>query len=188
MAAVALAVALFGAACAGGGYYRGTARDVMPASLTAERGWVTVKGLELIWQKKESDCGVAALAMMMKHWSKPVTTDEILQRIPVKDKERIPAGALREFARQRGLQAFIIKGEMGDLIQEVGANRPVMVGLVQVHGDRALPHYEVVAGINVTGKRVLLFDPARGYREDGFEGFTREWEPAGRMAMVIVPS
>jgi hypothetical protein len=82
----------------------------------------------------------------------------------------------------------VIKGELADLIHEVGLNRTVLVGLVQRYGDRALSHYEVVAGINQNTHRVLLLDPAHGLREDGFDGFAAEWDAAGRPTLVIVPS
>lgn len=95
---------------------------------------------------------------------------------------------MRDFARQKGLRAFLIKGELADLVNEVGLNRPVLVGLVQRYGDRALSHYEVVAGINQTTRRVLLLDPAHGLREDGFDGFAAEWDAAGRPTLVIVAS
>lgn len=147
-----------------------------------------VDGVRLIRQTSERDCGAAALAMMLQRWSVPSSADEILQSVPMEAGHGIGLGVLRDFARQKGLRAFVIKGELADLVNEVGLNRPVLVGLVQRYGDRALSHYEVVAGINQTTRRVLLLDPAHGLREDGFDGFDAEWDAAGRPTLVIVPS
>lgn len=183
-----LLTALLVSAGALAGCYHGSARSVSPDQLTRERGWLLVQGVDLVKQRSDNECGAAALAMMLHRWSVPASTDDIVQGIPAAKGEPIAAGVLRDFARHKGLQAFIIKGEMADLVKEVTANRPVMVGLVQRYSDKARAHYEVVTGINPTAKRVLLLDPGRGLREDGFDGFMSEWEPAGRMTLVIVPS
>ena len=58
---------------------------------------------------------------------------------------------------------------------------------LQRYTDRTLSHYEVVVGINAEGRRLLLFDPGRGPREDGFDGFTAEWAP-GLMVFGIAPT
>jgi ABC-type bacteriocin/lantibiotic exporter with double-glycine peptidase domain len=170
------------------GCYHGTARTVSPSDLTHDPGWVVVDGVPLVRQTADRDCGAAALAMMLQRWSVPSSGDEILRAIPIEPGHGIAAGALRDFARRKGLRAFLIKGEVSDLVNEVGLNRPVLVGLVQRYGNRAQSHYEVVAGINQITRRVLLLDPARGLREDGIDGFVAEWEAAGRPTLVIVPS
>lgn len=169
------------------GCYHGTSRVVSPGDLGRDRGWVVVDGLRLIRQRADRDCGAAALAMMLQRWLVPASADEILRAVHVESDHGITVGALREFARQKGLNAFVIKGELADLVNEVGLNRPVLVGLVQRVGDRALSHYGVVAGINQTTRHVLLLDPARGMRQDGFDGFVAEWDRAGRPTLVIVP-
>jgi len=149
---------------------------------------VLVDGVHLIRQTGERDRGAAALVMMLQRWSVPSSVDEILRSIPVESGHGIGLGVLRDFVREKGLRAFVIKGELADLVNEVGLNRPVLVGLVQRYGDRALSHYEVVAGVNQSTHRVLLLDPAHGLREDGFDGFAAEWDAAGRPMLVIVPS
>lgn len=176
------------AAVAVAGCYHGTARAILPSDLTRDRGWVLVDGVHLIRQTGERDCGAAALVMMLQRWSVPSSVDEILRSIPVESGHGIGLGVLRDFVREKGLRAFVIKGELADLVNEVGLNRPVLVGLVQRYGDRALSHYEVVAGVNQSTHRVLLLDPAHGLREDGFDGFAAEWDAAGRPMLVIVPS
>jgi ABC-type bacteriocin/lantibiotic exporter with double-glycine peptidase domain len=169
------------------GCYHGTARMVSAGDLRRDRGWVLVSGLHLIRQTGEDDCGAAALAMMLHHWSVPASADTILGAVHSKSGHGITLAALRDFARQKGLSAFVIKGEMADLDNEVGMNRPVLVGLVQRVGSRALSHYEVVAGINQTTRHMLLLDPARGLREHDFDGFAAEWDRAARPTLVIVP-
>jgi len=168
--------------------YHGTARPVSVAELARDPGWTVVQGMHVVRQSGDRDCGAAALAMMLQHWSVAVAPGEILRAVPRSPGHGVALGALRDVARQKGLAAFVIKGELADLVKEVGLNRPVLVGLVQRHGDRALSHFEVVAGINQTARRVLLLDPAHGLREDSFDGFASEWRAAGWATLVVVPS
>jgi ABC-type bacteriocin/lantibiotic exporter with double-glycine peptidase domain len=170
------------------GCYHGTARSVSPGELGRERGWTAVSDLRVIRQSGERDCGAAALAMLLRHWSVTTTPEEILAAVPRGPGHGITLGALRDLARQKGLAAFVIKGELADLTSELELGRPVLVGLVQRHGKQGLSHFGVVAGINPITRRVLLLDPARGLREDGFEGFATEWAAAGWATLVIVPS
>jgi hypothetical protein len=114
---------------------------------------------------------------------------DIRRAVGAKPDHGVAAGSLRQFARERGFAAFLISGERGDLVNEVRANRPVLVGLVQRYtGNKALSHYEVVVGINEARGRVLLLDPGRGPREDELASFDREWQDAGRLTLVVAPS
>ncbi|MES1172130.1 MAG: cysteine peptidase family C39 domain-containing protein [Bacteroidota bacterium] len=168
-----------------GGCYHGTARAVSAADLEHEAGWVRVTGVPLINQSADRDCGAAALAMVLARWNTPTPPAEIVAAAPVAPDHGIAAGALRDFARGKGLRAFLIKGELSDLAREARANHPVLVGLVQRHGSRATSHYEVIVGINEGARRVLMLDPARGMRQDGFDGFQTEWTPSGNLALVV---
>ena len=178
-------MALLGAMAGGAGCYHGSARSISPADLTREAGWVTVSGVPIVKQTADRDCGAAALAMVLARWGVPASAADILRAGPPDPGHGIGAGWLRDFTRQQGLHAFLIEGELDDLVKEAGANRPVLVGLVQRFGDRAYSHYEVVVGINPRIRRVLLHDPARGLRQDSFAGFGTEWQAAGKLALVV---
>lgn len=170
------------------GCYHGSARDVSARELNRDPGWVLVPSVRMVRQSSTRDCGAAALAMVLGRWGTPSSSSaEILKLVPVDPQHGIAAGALRDLARQKGLRAFLIAGEVDDLKREIGLNRPVLVGLVQHYGDKALSHYEVVVGINARARRILVLDPARGQREDGFDGFTTEWNRSGRLAIVVAP-
>lgn len=171
------------------GCYHGTAQPVSAKDAGQGPGWLLVKDIRLIPQTGNPDCGAAALAMILQHWSVPVSRALIWRSVPVAPGHGITGGALRDFTVRQGLRAFLFDdGELSDLINEVRMNRPVLVGLVQRYGNQNLSHFEVVAGINPTTRRVLLLDPAHGLREDGFDGFSAEWAAAGRPTLVIVPS
>jgi ABC-type bacteriocin/lantibiotic exporter with double-glycine peptidase domain len=181
----ARAFAVF-AAVALTGCYRGSARTVSPADISREQGWQLAHGVPMIRQSSEHACGAAALAMVLERWG--VASDErsIVGASGAGDQP-IAAGFLRDLARRKGLSAFLIQGELTDLVREVGLDRPVLIGVVQRYTHRSYSHYEVVVGVNQVTRRVLMLDPGRGMREDAFDSFTTEWGAAGRLTLVIAP-
>ena len=182
-------VALAAAVVAAAGCYRGAAHTVSLAEVGREPGWVLVSGMRVIPQESAHDCGVAALAMVLERWGVPDASAEIKRVIPSAPGHGLAAGGLRQFARDKGFHAFLISGITADLVNEIQANRPVLVGLVQRYvGDKAYAHYEVVIGFNRVDARVLLLDPAHGPREDELGSFDQEWRGSARLALVVAPS
>ena len=142
------AAAILASAIALSSCYRGGAHTVSAAELKAQDGWQLVGGVPLIRQPSAHECGPAALAMVLRRWGVPTDVEQVA-RATGGSGQSVSAGALRDEARRHGLQAFLIRGEVDDLVREVGWNRPVLVGLIQRYtNNRAYAHYEVVVGIN----------------------------------------
>jgi len=184
-ARAALWLSLAGAlAC---GCYAGSARGVTPAeasALAADPTWTVVRDVPFVAQRGDEDCGPAALAMLMAGLGQPVTLAEVARAEPP-NKGGVRAGDLRDFARGRGLEAFVVAGTFDDLFGELSRGRPVLVGLAKpMTGGRALAHYEVVVAINRRARQVLTLDPAGGLRQNSLEGFAREWAPTGRVTLI----
>jgi ABC-type bacteriocin/lantibiotic exporter with double-glycine peptidase domain len=170
------------------GCYAGTAQAISPHEVAADPGWLLVPGVPLVRQSGRSDCGAAALAMILGYWSQPTTVQEINARDPAAAARGWKAGQLRDLAREKGLQAFVVSGRLSDLTTEIGQRRPVLVGLAQRYGkDQSRAHYEVVIGIHPTRRLILTLDPAAGWRQDTLEGFAREWIPTQEVTLVFLP-
>jgi ABC-type bacteriocin/lantibiotic exporter with double-glycine peptidase domain len=185
-AVVAVAFA-FGALSVG--CYHGSAHSVSLSDVAREPGWVVVSGMRVIRQESAHDCGAAALAMVLERWGIPDVAPEIRRTLPSPTGHGLAAGQLRGFARAEGLRAFLISGMTADLVSEIQANRPVLVGLVQQYsGNQAYAHYEVVIGFNRLDARLLLLDPGHGPREDELGSFEREWRGSAQLALVVAPS
>jgi ABC-type bacteriocin/lantibiotic exporter with double-glycine peptidase domain len=185
---LALACAL-GVSSALVGCYAGTAHTVTAGDIATQPGWIVVPGVTLIRQNGSSDCGAAALAMVLAHWQRPTTLDEIAARDPAAAKQGWKAVQLRDLARERGLQAYVIQGGLDDLSHEIRLGRPVVVGVIkQYNGAKPLAHYEVVIGIHPEKRRILTLDPADGWRDDSLEGFAREWVPTKQVTLVFLPN
>jgi ABC-type bacteriocin/lantibiotic exporter with double-glycine peptidase domain len=170
-----------------GGCYTGSARTVSPAEIGRDPGWLLVRGVPFLEQRAENDCGAAALAMVLRYWGLPVSREDITAAYPLgAGRERgLRAGELRDFTRRRGLEAFLIEGQLHDVRAELERARPVIVGLGKPYGEQRFAHYEVVVGLHGGRRRILTLDPARGWRENSLEGFAAEWAPAQRLLLVV---
>ncbi len=170
--------------------YAGEAHDVSPrraAALEADPAWKFVRGVPFIAQRADSDCGPAALAMVLSHFGVKTSLAEVAQLSPP-DEVGVRAGGLRDAARAKGMQAFVVEGTFNDLVDQLSRDRPVLVGLAKpITGGRALAHYEVVVGIDRTDKKIVTLDPSRGLRENSLEGFAKEWVPTGRVTLIVFP-
>lgn len=173
--------------------YQGTARDVSEQALLADAGWHRVLDVELVRQRDSKDCGSAALSTVLRYWKpdggRAVDREGIEGALRRDPSEGLTAGELRDYARQSGFSAYVIEGAFGDLQHEVDRGRPVIVGVHKpVSSGEALRHYEVFIGYHPETRHVLTLDPANGLRQNGFEGFSEEWQQAGNVMLVVMPS
>jgi predicted double-glycine peptidase len=151
-------------------------------------GWLLVPQVPMVAQRARTDCGAAALAMVLRYWQPTTSNDTVRASIgTVDEKTGVTAGRLREIARDHGLDAFLVQASFEDLTHEIDRQRPVIVGIVQVAGGRAYPHYEVVVGINARTRELLVADPAEGWRDESFDRFQARWRPARQLALVVFP-
>lgn len=184
LAGVAVLVTTLVAGC-----YTGSAHGVarLP-DVARDPGWVLVQGVPFVHQQSEADCGAAVMAMTLSFWGQPTSLATVVAARPPHDGG-IAAGELRDLARERGLQAFLVPGTFVDLDTQLRRGRPVVVGLAKpITGNRAVQHYEVVIGLNRPANRILTWDPAQGLRENSLEGFAREWIPAHQLALILFPA
>lgn len=166
--------------------YSGSARPVDPASVS-EPGWLDAEGVPLVRQHRHSDCGAAAMAMVASFWKGPTSTNDILALTPMTSRG-IRASHLRTAAQKLGLRAFLVEGTLRDLEHELAQGRPVLVGLVKPHGKKARHHYEVVVAVHPGLRTIVTLDPAAGWRQNTYEGFVAEWQPAKRATLVVLPT
>ena len=93
---------------------------------------------------------------------------------------------MRRHIKSHGLEAFLIEGKMKDLEHELGRGRPVIVGLIKPYvWNKFLSHYAVIVGLHPEQKKIVLLDPADGWRQYTFEGFEGEWLPTKRLTLVL---
>lgn len=177
-AGVALLLLFAGAGCAARG-----SRSFDSHRLENEAGWISATGVPLLQQRTETDCGAAALGMVLAHWK-----SESFDPATVPDG-RMKAGYMRDLAKAHGFQAFLVSSSIAEIETQLAKDRPLIVGLVKPRRiGAALTHYEVVVAIHPQRKRVVTLDPAHGWRETTVEKFLVEWEHTKRLALIAFPS
>lgn len=164
--------------------YLGTARSFDPTELGREPGWVRVGEVPEVRQEGTEDCGAAALAMLLQRWGVREDRSAVLAACPLVDGG-IRAGDLRDYARSKGLSAFLFRGRVEDFERELPRGRPLIVGMVKPYIVGGMPHYEVVVAWHPQRKIVVTLDPASGWRQNDWEGFLKEWEPAGQPILLV---
>lgn len=164
--------------------YKGGARAVHPTQLGP--GWLTAAQTPVVMQKQQTDCGLAALAMVAGAWGRHWSVDDLSHRIPP-GQHGVKLGVLRDFARERGLEAFAIKASRDDLKHELAAGRPVMLGLMLPHDRKSnRSHYEVAIALNTQDGTVVTIDPATGeWMRRSPKVLDIEWKAAGYAALVV---
>jgi len=172
--------------------YRGSSREASPAVLARQPGWVRLEQVKLVRQKGIKDCGSAALSTVLRYLEPdgPAALDRaaIDSKLREEPGRGLSAGQLRDYARERGFDAFVIQGAFEDLTHEVKEGRPVIVGVLKpMSSGEALSHYEVFIGYHPEKQEVLTLDPARGLRQSDVDGFLKEWNAAGHVTIVVMP-
>ncbi|HEX7896677.1 MAG TPA: cysteine peptidase family C39 domain-containing protein, partial [Planctomycetota bacterium] len=112
---LAVLMVLASAGCA----YLGSAESFDPAELAREPGWIAVADVPVFLQREREDCGAAALAMALAYWRVPTSAEEVARDCPPVPGQGIKAGTLRDYARRKGLQAFLIRGTLVDVQKEL---------------------------------------------------------------------
>jgi ABC-type bacteriocin/lantibiotic exporter with double-glycine peptidase domain len=142
----------------------------------------------MVAQQGRSDCGSAALAMVLEHHD-PANNPALVRQLvgQVGEKGGVPAGRLRDVARERGLDAFVVEGTFADLVSELRHGRPVLVGVQRVILGTPYAHFMVVAGIDPQDQQILTADPAHGWTQESFADFKANWQAAHNLALVIMP-
>jgi ABC-type bacteriocin/lantibiotic exporter with double-glycine peptidase domain len=165
--------------------YTGGARPVRPEALAS--GWYRAAATQVVRQHQETDCGLAALAMVASAWGRRWSVADLDHQLPP-GEHGVKLGALRDLARTRGLEAYAIRGTAADLTRELSHGRPVVLGLILPY-DRShnASHYEVAVAIHPDDGAVVTIDPASGqWRQRSRQVLDLEWQPAGFATLVVV--
>jgi ABC-type bacteriocin/lantibiotic exporter with double-glycine peptidase domain len=162
------------------------ARPIAAGQVAPERGWIAVAGIQAVRQRSALDCGPAALAAVAQHWGVDLSRERAARAAARQPGRGTRLGRLRAIARASGLTAFAVRADPATLRHELERGRPVLVGLLRGSGRRRLSHYEVVVGIHPRRGEVATIDPASGFTVRRWAELAREWDPAGRPALIVI--
>jgi len=165
--------------------YTGGARPVSPS--TIGDGWYRAATTPVVRQHHETDCGLAALAMVAGAWGRNWSVADLDHQLPPTERG-IKLGQLRDLARARGFEAYAIRGTTTDLTNELSHGRPVVLGLLLPYDQsRNASHYEVAVAMRPGDGAVVTIDPASGqWRQRSRQVLDLEWKAAGFATLVVV--
>lgn len=167
--------------------YTGGARPVAPEQMQLDAHWLRAARTPVVTQRAETDCGLAALAMVAGAWGRDWSVDALTRALPP-GKDGVTLGGLRDYARAHALDAYAIAATPRDLARELGAGRPVLLGLM-LPFDRGhnRSHYEVAIAMEPATGTVITIDPASGrWMKRAAKILDVEWGAAGHAALVVV--
>jgi len=123
-----------------------------------------------ISQVDQRDCGVAALAMILKHYGSSYSL-AYLRELAQTSREGTSALGLVEAAKQLGLETQAIRADL-DLFKQENLSYPFIVHVVKEGG---LQHYYTVFG-QIKGQLVIGDpDPSKKVIKMPLEEFAKEW-------------
>ena len=162
--------------------YTGKGVALTPEALVTDRAWTAGRGVPVLRQRSERDCGPTALAMVLARF----TTELPPSALVFAADRRYTSGELRDRARALGFSAFVVAGTLDDIEHELEEGRPAIVGMAKPTLNGPIAHYEVVVGLNRVDQRVATIDPALGLRQNSVTDFLVEWAPAGHVLLVVL--
>ena len=132
-----------------------------------------------ISQVDQRDCGVAALAMILKHYGSSYSL-AYLRELAQTSREGTSALGLVEAAKQLGVETQAIRADL-DLFKQESLSYPFIAHVVKEGG---LQHYYTVFG-QIKGKLVIGDpDPSKKVIKMPLEEFAKEWTG---VALFFVP-
>jgi hypothetical protein len=124
---------------------------------------------------------LAALKAVFSFWGLPAS----VAVAPAGEREPMLAGDMERFARAAGLNAFAFHGTLEDIVYELRAGRPVIVGVTNAGSSVEHHHFEVVVACDPESRRLKSLDPARGFVERTYSRFEDAWQAARQLTLVL---
>ena len=142
--------------------------------------------MPLVLEPNERARDLAALNAVFSFWGRPASAVPASSHSSsVSRTEPLLAGDSERFARAAGLTAVAFHGTLEDVVYELRAGRPVLVGVTDATQSTGHHHLEVVVGCNPRARRLKNLDPARGMVERTYASFQDEWERARQLTLVM---
>jgi hypothetical protein len=134
----------------------------------------------------DQQCGPAALATVLGAAGWPVTPEAVAREIFVPGRQGSLQPELVGAIRARGLLPYELGADLGELMAELVAGRPVLVLQKQGLGPWPAWHYAVAVGYDTGRDTVLLRSGTSERLELRAATFDATWSRAGRWAIVAI--
>jgi predicted double-glycine peptidase len=171
--------------------------------LTLTEEALHIRGVPPLQQDKQYACGAVCVAAVAAYWGVELT--EFKRRQPAMP-DTTTGRELQRLAQTLGLRAFVYRGDLGDLRDNLKKGRPVIVmlskppdpawrraglagALAQSWSERLKrpPHWVVVVGLADDGS-VIVHDPASGALTIKGASFEKWWKQMDQLCVLVARS
>lgn len=134
-----------------------------------------------------NECGPAALATVLGASLVAVTPEELEKRVYLPGRRGSLQIEMQAASRAYRRLSYRIAPELSAIVQELEAQRPVLV--LHNYGLPFWPrwHYAVVVGYDGPKDRLVLRSGTKRRQEMSAAHFMRAWDNGGRWALVMLP-
>jgi len=153
-------------------------RDVLPESVELTQ--------TPFFPQEDYQCGPAALATILADAGLDIVPDDLVEKVYIPDRRGSLQIEMIAAARSLGRLPYVIDPDLGALMAELAAGRPVLV--LQNLGFRIAPvwHYAVVAGYDVESDDFVLRSGLIERRLTPASKFISTWEGSDNWAMIAL--
>jgi len=137
-------------------------------------------------RQEKNFCGAASLAMVFKYWGKNISQYSIADEIYDKSKKGINSEILKSFSEDKGFLAFIYRGELENIKENIKKGRPLIVAVIAKAPSGF--HYIVIVGFDENLSLILVNDPYSGkIKELKLQEFTKRWKKSNYWTLLLLP-
>lgn len=136
--------------------------------------------------QSDYQCGPAALATVLSYSGVAVTPDALVDRVYIPDRQGSLQAEIAAAARREGRLAYVLEPQLGALMAELSAGRPVLVLQELGWGPARTWHYAVVMGYSTASGRLILRSGTTRREQLSVSQFLRSWRGGGNWAMVVI--
>ena len=131
-------------------------------------------------------CGPAALATVLSQSGAVVTPDELTEQVYLPGRRGSLQIELKSAARAHGRIPFEIEPDLGVIVRELEAGRPVLVLQNLAFAWAPRWHYAVVVGYDEHRQQIVLNSGAREGHRQSVATFQRSWRLADNWGIVVL--
>jgi ABC-type bacteriocin/lantibiotic exporter with double-glycine peptidase domain len=132
-------------------------------------------------------CGPSALASVLGYWQIRASRGELEARVYLERLEGSLPMDLVSAARDYGLKADLVRGNLDLLRSEIGSGRPVIVLVNLGASFYAVHHFMVVTGYDDAKGEIIAHSSLSQNRAFPYASFLRWWKKADACAILISP-
>lgn len=140
-----------------------------------------------VFAQPDNWCGPAALASLLNVAGVAITPQQLAPQVFLPGREGAINLELLAATRRQGLMPYVLRGDMGVLLQELAAGNPVLVLL-----DLSLPplsrwHYVVLTGYDRKTQQLTMISAGQADSRIDWLTFRHMWARGQNWAMLALP-